>query len=35
MTGLEVLLGVLLAAIAVTALCLRLGLKKPGPGGER
>ena len=35
MTGLEVLLGILLASIVVCVLYLRLGCKKPGPGGKR
>lgn len=35
MTGLEVLLGVLLALIAFGVLYLHFGCKKPKPGGKR
>lgn len=35
MTGLEVLLGVLLVAIVISALYLRFGCEKPRPGGKR
>lgn len=35
MTGLEILLGVLLAASVICILYLWLGCEKPEPGGER
>ena len=35
MTGLEVILGLLLFAIAICVLYLCLGCEKPRPGGKR